>query len=141
VGTPHTKPTPAHDPANSALLERRLAGVTFPAWSKKFGWHAEGARTDRLDGRRAETVFYTHHGHRIGYTVISGDPLGPPDGAETVRRNGVEIHRYKDGDPHGDHVRAWRAHLHPVRPRHPRGYAAQARRLEGQRRGSLLTTE
>jgi hypothetical protein len=72
--------------------------VTFPDWSKKFGWHAEGARTDRLDGRRAETVFYTHHGHRIGYTVISGDPLGPPEGAETVRRNGVEIHRYKDGD-------------------------------------------
>jgi hypothetical protein len=95
---PATGPAPAHDTARSALLERGLEGVTFPDWSKRFGWRAEGARTDRLDGRRAETVFYTHNGHRIGYTVISGDPLEPPKGAETVRRNGVEIHRYRDGD-------------------------------------------
>ena len=91
-------PTPAPDRANPTVLEKHLEGVTFPDWSKKFGSRAEGARTDRLDGRRAETVFYTHHGHRIGYTVISGEPLEPPEGAQTIRRNGVEIHRYKDGD-------------------------------------------
>ncbi|HEY6777763.1 MAG TPA: hypothetical protein VI122_14745 [Thermoleophilaceae bacterium] len=95
---PANEPTPAPDRANPTVLEKHLEGVTFPDWSKKFGWRAEGARTDRLDGRRAETVFYTHHGHRIGYTVISGEPLEPPEGAQTIRRNGVEIHRYKDGD-------------------------------------------
>jgi hypothetical protein len=95
---PATEPTPARDHANPALLDRRLEDVTFPDWSKRFDWHAQGARTDRLDGRRAETVFYTHDGHRIGYTVISGEPLQPPERAETVRRNGIEIHRYRDGD-------------------------------------------
>jgi hypothetical protein len=95
---PNTDPAPPRDAANPALLARRLEHVVFPDWSKKFGWRAEGARTDRLDGRRAETVFYTHHGHRIGYTVVSGEPLEPPDRAETVHRNGLEIHRYRDGD-------------------------------------------
>jgi hypothetical protein len=95
---PNTDSAPARDTSNPALLERRLEDVVFPEWSKRFGWRAEGARTDRLDGRRAETVFYTHHGHRIGYTVISGGALEPPDRAELVRRNGLEIHRYRDGD-------------------------------------------
>jgi hypothetical protein len=95
---PANEPTPARDRTTPALLEKRLEGVAFPDWSKKFGWRPNGARTDRLDGRRAETVFYTHHGHRIGYTVISGKPLEPPDGAQTLRRNGVEIQRYMDGD-------------------------------------------
>jgi hypothetical protein len=95
---PSTERTPAQDTRNPALLERRLEGVTFPDWSKEFGWHADGARTDRLDGRRAETVFYTHHGHRIGYTVISGKPLEMPENAQNVRRNGLEMWRYMDGD-------------------------------------------
>jgi hypothetical protein len=95
---PSTEPAPARDAGNPALLDRGLEGVTFPDWSEKFGWHANGARTDRLDGRRAETVFYTHHGHRIGYTVISGKPLEIPDDAQIVRRNGLEMYRYMDGD-------------------------------------------
>jgi hypothetical protein len=98
AGLPSTEPAPGKDTGNPTLLDRRLEDVAFPDWSKKFGWRAVGARTDRLDGRRAETVFYTHEGHRIGYTVISGKPLDPPERAETVRRNGVEIHRYQDGD-------------------------------------------
>jgi hypothetical protein len=95
---PNTAPAPGRDTGNPALLERRLEDVAFPDWSKRFGWRAEGARTDRLDGRRAETVFYTHQGHRIGYTVISGAALEPPDRDELVRWNGLEIHRYRDGD-------------------------------------------
>jgi hypothetical protein len=95
---PSTQPTPARDAHNAGLLDRRLEGVSFPDWSKDFGWRADGARTDRLDGRRAETVFYTHHGHRIGYTVISGKPLEMPDDAQVVHRNGLEMRRYMDGD-------------------------------------------
>jgi hypothetical protein len=95
---PANEPTPVRDPATPAILAKQLDGVSFPDWSRKFGWRPEGARSDRLDGRRAETVFYTHHGHRIGYTVISGKPLEPPSGAQTLMRNGVEIHRYVDGD-------------------------------------------
>jgi hypothetical protein len=94
---PNAQPAPAQDVRNPALLDRGLDGVPFPDWSKEFGWRAVGARSDGLDGRRTETVFYTHHGHRIGYTVISGEPLAAPDGAETLHRNGVEIRRFDDG--------------------------------------------
>jgi hypothetical protein len=95
---PSTEPAPARDTNHPGLLDRRLEGVSFPDWSKDLGWRADGARTDRLDGRRAETVFYTHHGHRIGYTVISGKPLEMPGDAQVVRRNGLEMRRYMDGD-------------------------------------------
>jgi hypothetical protein len=94
---PNEQPAPAQDAGNGALLDRRLEAVTFPDWSEEFGWRAVGARSDSLDGRRAETVFYFHEGHRIGYTVVSGEPLAPPDGAETLTRNGVEIRRFDDG--------------------------------------------
>lgn len=94
---PNTEPAPAQNVRNPALLGRRVEGVTFPDWSKEFRWHAEGARTDRLDGRRAETVFYTHQGHRIGYTVVAGEALAAPNGAETLRRNGVELRRFDEG--------------------------------------------
>jgi hypothetical protein len=91
---PATQPTPATD---GTLLAREFEGVTFPDWSREFGWHADGARSDTLDGRRADTVFYTHEGHRISYTVLAGDPIEPPASAATVTRDGVELHKFRDG--------------------------------------------
>lgn len=91
---PATQPTPATD---GILLAREFEGVTFPDWSREFGWHADGARTDTIDGRRADTVFYTHEGHRISYTVLAGDPIEPPGSAATVTRDGITMHEFRDG--------------------------------------------
>jgi hypothetical protein len=94
---PATQSTPAADPSQPTLLRREFAGVAFPNWSKEFGWKAEGARADTVGGRATETVFYTHEGHRINYTVLSGAPLDPPADAVTVRVGGVELQRFRRG--------------------------------------------
>jgi hypothetical protein len=91
---PATQPTPASD---GALLAREHDGVAFPDWSREFGWFAEGGRTDTIEGRGSETVFYMHHGHRIAYTVIAGEPLEPPDGAVPFRFRGVTLVQFRDG--------------------------------------------
>lgn len=91
---PETQPTPRSD---GALLDRSFQGVSYPDWSRNFGWMAEGARTDVIDGRRAESVFYMHHGHRIAYTVIEGAPIAPPEDATTRRVGGVTLRSFRDG--------------------------------------------
>jgi hypothetical protein len=92
-----TQPTPRADEQQPALLRRSFAGVTFPAWSEEFEWRADGARSDVLDGRETTTVFYRHTHHRIGYTVISGRPIEPPEAAETLNAGGLELHRFRLG--------------------------------------------
>jgi hypothetical protein len=92
-----TQPPPASSRGHPALLGRHFEGVDFPDWSR-FGWMALGARTDTVDGRRTDTVFYTHHGHLIAYTVIAGEPLAPPGDTTTERSGGLELHRFRDGD-------------------------------------------
>jgi hypothetical protein len=82
---------PAPDPAEPKLLETRAEGLAFPNWLELFGWHATGVRTDEIDGRNATTVFYEKEGKRIGYTILSGDPLDLPDGASTTTREGTPI--------------------------------------------------
>jgi hypothetical protein len=49
---PSTEATPPASERRPALLQRSFAGVTFPAWSKEFGWRAEGARSDELEARK-----------------------------------------------------------------------------------------
>src|SRR5918996_1616278 len=46
---------------------------------------------DEIDGRSAVTVFYEKDGRRIGYTILSGDPIDPPDEASTANREGVTL--------------------------------------------------
>jgi hypothetical protein len=76
---------------------RGFAGVTYPDWSKRFGWFAVGGRNDELDGRRTTTAYYAHTHHRIGYTVISGKTIEPPDDAEVLNVDGLEMHRFRLG--------------------------------------------
>jgi hypothetical protein len=91
---PETQATPKSD---GELLDRSFQGVSYPDWSRDFGWMAEGARTDQIEGRRADSVFYMHHGHRIAYTVIAGEPLEPPDGATRRVVDGVQLIQFRDG--------------------------------------------
>lgn len=95
--SPSTEAAPHTDEQQPALLRRSFAGVTFPAWSEEFGWRADGARSDELDGRETATVFYRHTHHRIGYTVISGRTIEPPEDAETLKAGGLELHRFRLG--------------------------------------------
>jgi hypothetical protein len=96
-GLTATAPAPTRDPARPALLRAAFAGVTFPEWDRNFQWRATGRRRDALDGRTAETIFYEHAHHRIGYTVLSGKPLKPPDDADRYVVNGLELRAYSDG--------------------------------------------
>jgi hypothetical protein len=90
-------PAPPPDRAREGLLAEEAESIRYPDWSGKFGWRAVGAREDELAGRRAETVFYEHMGHRIGYTILAGAALDPPPNARRMVRNGVALYAYKDG--------------------------------------------
>jgi hypothetical protein len=72
----------------------RAAGLPFPYWEDHFNWQAEGARTDRLDGRLETTVFYQRDGGSVAYTIVSGATLPTGSGARTVVRAGTMLAVY-----------------------------------------------
>jgi hypothetical protein len=93
-----TAPAPAQDARRPTLLRASFAGVTYPDWNRQFGWRTTGRRHDSLEGgRTAETVFYQHTHHRIGYTVVSGKPLKRPGHTQRFVVNGLQMLAYKDG--------------------------------------------
>jgi hypothetical protein len=74
-------PAPAVDAAHPGLLKRSVSGVSYPSWKDEFPWHASGVRVDKVNGRRAVTVFYENPANvRIGYTIVDGKPLEEPSG-------------------------------------------------------------
>jgi hypothetical protein len=81
----------APPPARPAWLAVRAFGLPFPDWAKEFGWRATGVRRDQIGGRDAVTVFYEKQGRRIGYTIVSGDRIDPPDGAGSATRAGTTV--------------------------------------------------
>jgi len=82
---------PRSRPGHRALVAASFEGVDFPNWSRRFGWHTTGARSDHLGGRTTLTVYYGHMGHRIGYTVVSGPPLDLPARGRDLTRNGLAV--------------------------------------------------
>ncbi len=72
-----------------ALPDVQAAGMPFPYWEDRFGWHAIGERTDRLDGRELTTVFYRRGAERIAYTIVSGNSLPPAQAVSTTVRAGT----------------------------------------------------
>jgi hypothetical protein len=89
---------PAPRPATDRLLDRQAAGLPFPDWSQKFGWHATGARTDTLDGRRMTTVFYAKGAQRIAYTIAGGAALKEPGGSDRIVE-GTPVRLVRAGQP------------------------------------------
>lgn len=88
---PPVAAAPAVDPQDPKLLRTAVGDVTFPSW-EAYDLAVTGRRSDEIDGRDAVTVFYEDAGGaRIGYTVVDGAALPWPDGAELVRRNGVDV--------------------------------------------------
>jgi hypothetical protein len=94
----------AADRSNPKLLAASVEGVPFPDFSGRFGWRAAGSRSDRLAGREARTVAYEHDGRRIAYTIVSGPGIAAPAEATTTRRNGVDLHLFREG---GRRVVTW----------------------------------
>jgi anti-sigma factor RsiW len=86
-----TGAAPALQPGQPKLLARAVGGVRFPNWREQFGWHATGARADRLSGRDTGTVFYQKDGRRLGYTIVAGPSLPPPPGATQFVRGGTNL--------------------------------------------------
>jgi hypothetical protein len=75
-----TRSAPAVDPSDSDLLSLRVGPIAFPAYERRVQWRATGARSDRIDGRRAQTVFYEVAGQQVGYTIVAGRTLHVPQG-------------------------------------------------------------
>jgi hypothetical protein len=86
---PAQAPAPRPVPDEPALLDARAEGLAFPNWAEEFGWRATGRRVDEIDGRTAVTVFYEKEGSRIGYTILSGDPIDAPAEASRTNSEGV----------------------------------------------------
>lgn len=90
---------PVSEPRNDGVTipHLRAAGLPFPYWEDHFDWRAQGARTDRLDGRPETTVFYRRDGEAVAYTIVSGKSLPTAPGAQTITRAGTELTSYSIG--------------------------------------------
>lgn len=86
------------DPRQPKLLRDHVDDVRFPNYEGKFGWEAEGVRTDEIGGRKTKTVFYRHEGRRIAYTIVEGEQLAWPPGSDRAEREGTKLRVFKDGD-------------------------------------------
>ena len=91
---------------NSRLLREQVEGVRFPNFAGKFGREATGERTDEVDGRRTRTVFYEGD---VAYTIVAGQALEEPDGAEVTTREGTRLRTFSDD---GRTVVTWRRQGH-----------------------------
>jgi hypothetical protein len=94
---PATQASVPVDPSNPKLLAASGDGVPFPNLEGEFAYREAGARSDELEGRDAKTVFYESGGKRIGYTIISGKAIDPPEGAAEHELNGVALSSIEDG--------------------------------------------
>jgi anti-sigma factor RsiW len=77
---------PGADPGAPAVrLDRAVGEVYFPNWARSFGWRATGQRRDRLGDRNVVTVYYTGHGARVAYSIVSSPALRVPSGQISLR--------------------------------------------------------
>jgi anti-sigma factor RsiW len=84
-----TEAAPARLGGSPPVLDANVGKLEFPDWQRRFGWKAVGSRNDTLSGRPVTTVFYRNpEGARLGYAVVSGDPLGGNPPGRQVTRNG-----------------------------------------------------
>jgi anti-sigma factor RsiW len=101
---PATEASVPVDPANPKRLATRVEGVPFPNLEGEFGWRQAGERSDELDGRDTKTVFYEREGQRIGYTILSGDAIDPPEGSTPTTLNDVALNSIKED---GQEIVTW----------------------------------
>lgn len=86
-----TQAPPDPDPYRpETMLHQNVGEVYFPNWGRSLGWRAVGARTDKLGGHQAITVYYQWREDQIAYTIVSAPALAAPKGQRTWR-HGTEL--------------------------------------------------
>jgi hypothetical protein len=91
-----TQPAPSASESEPTLLAASFEGLAYPDWSREFGWRAVGERDDELEGRDTHTVFYENdEGARIAYTIVAGEALDPPEGAQPHTVEGVDLDSFE----------------------------------------------
>ncbi len=84
-----TEAAPASLGGDPPVLDAKVGNLEFPDWQKKFGWEAVGRRDDTLSGRPVTTVVYRNpDGAKLGYAVVSGEPLGGDPPGRQVEHKG-----------------------------------------------------
>lgn len=86
---PSLGPAPSH--SFDGTLDLDVDGVPYPDWKADFGWKATGSRVDKIDGRQATTIFYRKGNLRIGYTIVTGKPVGVPGSAKVTVIKGTRF--------------------------------------------------
>jgi anti-sigma factor RsiW len=99
-------PTP--DPATPAKLDSAVDDEYFPNWSQRFASPATGARSDRINGRLAVTVYYQWRGKQLAYTIVASPALHQPTARVTLL-NGTEYRAYRQN---GRMIVTWRRDNH-----------------------------
>jgi hypothetical protein len=99
---------PGIDSRSPEKLTTNVEDVYFPNWTNRFGWQAAGERTDKINGRKAVTVYYDWHGRRLAYTIVASPALNAPAAQVTVR-HGVPLRTLT---LHGRLVVTWRRDNH-----------------------------
>jgi hypothetical protein len=98
---PATQSAPSESTSAPGHLAISAAGITYPYWGARFGWHAAGARVDTLGGRTVTTVFYssTRAGARrqIGYSIVGGPALAIPTAGHAATWHGVPFQVLRSG--------------------------------------------
>jgi hypothetical protein len=88
-----TASAPASLGGTPPVLDAKVGNLVFPDWQQSFDWRAVGRRMDTLSGRSVMTVFYRNpEGARLGYAVVSGDPLGGNPPGRRLTRSGKTYH-------------------------------------------------
>jgi hypothetical protein len=75
-----TSEAPATDPSDPKMLDVSVGSVQFPTWENEGGWWATGARSEQIQGRQVETVFYKNDDNAtMKYSVVDGAPIDSLD--------------------------------------------------------------
>jgi hypothetical protein len=106
LGANVAAPTP--DPATPAKLDSAVDDEYFPNWSERFATPATGARSDRINGRLAITVYYQWRGKQLAYTIVAAPALHEPT-ARVTYEHGTEYRAFREN---GRTIVTWRRDNH-----------------------------
>src|SRR5690606_20705465 len=79
-------------PDRATLLHRKVPVSAFAARARTLGWEAVAIGETEIHGRDAVRVVWERAGRRGAHTVLSGRPVGRPEGSGRTGRGGVLLY-------------------------------------------------